>query len=100
MLLKITHPAARPAKYKKILVVAENAVRFLNEGARLIRAKGQGHVHASRRHTQHLRHGVTYAEGYRSGRAMYEREDRNSANQFGPLRNQAGVAKDADAVYI
>ncbi len=46
--------------------------------------------------------GVTYAEGYRSGRAMYEREDRIAQTTLDSLRNQAvAMAKDADAViYI
>lgn len=91
-----------PAKYKKVLVVGENAVRFLNEGggSSELKVKDMFTPLDALRNT--YGNGVTYAEGYRSGRAMYEREDRITQNTLDSLRNQAvAMAKDADAViYI
>lgn len=91
-----------PAKYKKALVVGENAVRFLNEGggSSELKVKDMFTPLDALRNT--YGNGVTYAEGYRSGRAMYEREDRITQNTLDSLRNQAvAMAKDADAViYI
>lgn len=91
-----------PAKYKKVLVVGENAVRFLNEGggSSELKVKDMFTPLDALRNT--YGNGVTYAEGYRSGRAMYEREDRITQNTLDSLRNQAvSMAKDADAViYI
>ncbi|WP_302029190.1 glycoside hydrolase family 3 C-terminal domain-containing protein [uncultured Muribaculum sp.] len=91
-----------PAKYKKVLVVGENAVRFLNEGggSSELKVKDMFTPLDALRNTYGI--GVTYAEGYRSGRAMYEREDRITQNTLDSLRNQAvAMAKDADAViYI
>ncbi len=90
------------AKYKKVLVVGENAVRFLNEGggSSELKVKDMFTPLDALRNT--YGNGVTYAEGYRSGRAMYEREDRITQNTLDSLRNQAvAMAKDADAViYI
>ena len=91
-----------PAKYKKVLVVGENAVRFLNEGggSSELKVKDMFTPLDALRNT--YGNGVTYAEGYRSGRAMYEREDRITQNTLDSLRNQAvAMAKDANAViYI
>ena len=91
-----------PAKYKKVLVVGENAVRFLNVGggSSELKVKDMFTPLDALRNT--YGNGVTYAEGYRSGRAMYEREDRITQNTLDSLRNQAvAMAKDADAViYI
>ena len=91
-----------PAKYKKVLVVGENAVRFLNEGggSSELKVKDMFTPLDALRNT--YGNGVTYAEGYRLGRAMYEREDRITQNTLDSLRNQAvAMAKDADAViYI
>ena len=87
-----------PAKYKKILVVGENAVRFLNEGG------GSSELKVKDMFTplDAIRNTYGNGEGYRSGRAMYEREDRIAQTTLDSLRNQAvAMAKDADAViYI
>lgn len=91
-----------PAKYKKVLVVGENAVRFLNEGGGSSELKVKDMFTPLDAIRNTYGNGVTYAEGYRSGRAMYEREDRITQNTLDSLRNQAvAMAKDADAViYI
>ncbi len=91
-----------PAKYKKILVVGENAVRFLNEGGGSSELKVKDMFTPLDAIRNTYGNGVTYAEGYRSGRAMYEREDRIAQTTLDSLRNQAvAMAKDADAViYI
>ena len=91
-----------PAKYKKVLVVGENAVRFLNEGGGSSELKVKDMFTPLDAIRNTYGNGVTYAEGYRSGRAMYEREDRITQNTLDSLRNQAvAMAKDANAViYI
>ena len=87
-----------PAKYKKILVVGENAVRFLNEGGGSSELKVKDMFTPLDAIRNTYGNGVTYAEGYRSGRAMYEREDRIAQTTLDSLRNQAvAMAKDAEA---
>jgi len=90
------------AKYKNILVVGENAVRKLTEGG------GSSELKVKDLFTplDALRHiygdGVKFAEGYRTGRAMFEAEDILPDAILDSLRNEAvAMAKDADVVvYI
>lgn len=90
-----------PRKYRKILVVGENAVRPLNMGG------GSSELKVKDMFTpldalRKIYDNVVYAEGYRSGRARYGKEDIIPQAVLDSLRNAAvELARDADAViYI
>ncbi|MCM1332538.1 MAG: glycoside hydrolase family 3 C-terminal domain-containing protein [Bacteroides sp.] len=91
-----------PAKYRNILVVGENAVRPLNQGGGSSELKVKDMFSPLEAIKAVYGDGVKYAEGYRTGRAMYEKEDIIPQAILDSLRNQAvEMAKNADAViYI
>lgn len=90
-----------PAKYKKILVVGENASRPLTMGG------GSSELKVKDMYTpldalREVFDEVVYAPGYISGRSLYEAEDIIPQATLDSLRAEAvALAKDADAViYI
>lgn len=91
-----------PAKYRNILVVGENATRMLNQGGGSSELKVKDMFSPLEAIKAVYGDGVKYAEGYRTGRAMYEKEDIIPQNILDSLRNEAvEMAKNADAViYI
>lgn len=92
----------RPGDGERILVVGENAVRRLNEGggSSELKAKDMFSPLAALRGTYGDR--VSYAEGYRSGRPRYGKEDIIPAGTLDSLRREAiAMAREADVViYI
>ena len=92
----------QPGKYKKILVVGENAVRKLNFGGGSSELKVKDMFTPLDAIRNLYGDDVKYAEGYRTGRWMYDHEDVIPAEILDSLRNEAvALAKDADAViYI
>ena len=90
-----------PARYRRILVVGENATRPLNEGG------GSSELKVKDMFTplEALREAfetVDYAPGYKTGRAMYDQEDTIPDAVLDSLRCEAvRLAPDYDAViYI
>lgn len=90
-----------PAKYKRILVVGENATRPLQEGG------GSSELKTKDMFTplvalKDVFEVVDYQPGYKSGRAMYHHEDVIPQTVLDSLRNEAvAAAKNYDAViYI
>lgn len=90
-----------PAKYKRILVVGENATRPLNQGG------GSSELKAKDMFTpldalKTVYSDVRYAMGYKSGRPMYENEEIIPQETLDSLRQEAvNMAESADAViYI
>lgn len=92
----------RPGSSKNILVVGENAVRKLNIGGGSSELKVKDMFTPLDAIRNMYGPGVKYAEGYRSGRSMYEHEDIIPAEILDSLRSEAvALAKDADVViYI
>ena len=87
-----------PAKYRNILVVGENAVRLLNEGGGSSELKVKDMFSPLEAIKAVYGDGVKYAEGYRTGRPMYEKEDIIPQAILDSLRNQAvEMAKDASS---
>ncbi len=90
-----------PAKYRNILVVGENAVRPLNQGGGSSELKVKDMYSPLDAIKAVYGDGVKYAEGYRTGRAMYEKEDIISPAILDSLRVQAvEMAKGVDAVIF
>lgn len=91
-----------PAKYKKVLVVGENATRKLNFGGGSSELKVKDMFTPLDAIREVYGDGVKYAEGYRTGRWLYDHEDIIPAETIDSLRNEAvAMAKDADVViYI
>lgn len=90
-----------PSRYKKILVVGENATRLLNEGGGSSELKAKDMFTPLDAIKEVYSH-VDYQPGYMSGRAMWRWEDTFSSEEIDSLRNEAvGRAADYDAViYI
>lgn len=91
-----------PGKYRNILVVGENAVRKLTDGGGSSELKVKDMFTPLDAIREVYGDGVKYAEGYRTGRPMYDAEDIIPDAILDSLRRQAiGMAKDADVViYI
>lgn len=91
-----------PDKYRKILVVGENATRLLNEGGGSSELKVKDMFSPLDALRGIYGDGVRFAEGYRTGRPRYGKEDKVSGRILDSLRNQAvSMAKGMDAViYI
>ena len=90
-----------PAKYKRVLVVGENATRPLNQGG------GSSELKVKDMFTpldalKGAFETVAYAPGYRTGRAMYDQEDIIPDEVLDSLRREAvAMAPEYDAViYI
>lgn len=90
-----------PAKYKKVLVVGENAVRPLNFGGGSSELKVKD-MFTPLESIQKTFETVEYAPGYMTGRWMYDHEDMIPESTQDSLRREAvNLAKDCDAViYI
>jgi beta-glucosidase len=88
------------AKYKKILVVGENATRSLTKGGGSSELKTLKDV-SPLEALQSLA-SVEYAQGYISGRAMYDQADKGDLAKQEALKQEAlEKAKDADLIiYI
>ncbi len=91
-----------PSKYRKVLVVGENAIRLLNEGGGSSELKVKDMFSPLDAIRAVYGDGVKYTEGYRSGRPRYGKEDKISGRILDSLRIQAvDMARDADVViYI
>ncbi len=88
-----------PSKYGKILVVGNNATRALNEGGGSSELKVKDMI-SPLQALQELWPGkVEYAEGYTSGRPLYEQHEDIDTAALAQLRQEAvAKAKDADLV--
>lgn len=91
-----------PAKIGNILVVGENAVRKLTDGGGSSELKVKDMFTPLDAIRNIYGDGVKFAEGYRTGRPMYDAEDIIPDAILDSLRNEAvAMAKDADVViYI
>lgn len=91
-----------PAKTGNILVVGENAVRKLTDGGGSSELKVKDMFTPLDAIRSIYGDGVKFAEGYRTGRPMYDAEDIIPDAILDSLRNEAvAMAKDADVViYI
>lgn len=91
-----------PAKTGSILVVGENAVRKLTDGGGSSELKVKDMFTPLDAIRIIYGDGVKFAEGYRTGRPMYDAEDIIPDAILDSLRNEAvAMAKDADVViYI
>ena len=86
-------------KYKRVLVIGENAVRSLTQGggsSELKTLRDTSPLEALRK-----LHITDYAQGYESGRAIYERQEKIDANKQEQLREEAlQKAKNADLIIF
>ena len=91
-----------PTNTPNILVVGENAVRKLTDGGGSSELKVKDMFSPLDAIRGIYGDGVKFAEGYRTGRPMYDAEEIMPAAILDSLRNEAvGMAKDADVViYI
>ncbi len=89
------------AKYQKILVVGDNAVRLLNQGGGSSELKVKDMVSPLEGLRDVYGDKVQYAKGYAAGRPMYGRADEISPSVMDSLRAEAvRMAKDADLVIL
>ena len=86
-------------KYKRVVVIGENAVRSLTQGggsSELKTLHDTSPLEALRK-----LHTTDYAQGYESGRAIYERQEKIDANKQEQLREEAlQKAKNADLIIF
>ena len=91
------------SKYKKILVVGENATRSLTQGggsSELKTLRDISPLDGLRMAAEGVAT-VDYAQGYASGRALYSRVDKVDAGQQQALKEEAlAKAKDADLIIF
>lgn len=87
------------SKYRKILVVGENATRSLTAGGGSSELKPKTEISPLAAFKELYGDKISYAQGYESGRAMYATVDRIPQNIVDSLRNDAvEKAKDADVI--
>ena len=91
-----------PERYKKILVVGENATRSLTQGGGSSELKTLRDISPLEAIKKLYGAKVDYAQGYLSGRALYDHVDEVSPSERVRLREEAlRKAKDADLIiYI
>ena len=93
-----------PSKYKKysqILVVGENATRSLTQGGGSSELKTLRDISPLEELTKHYEQMIMYAQGYYSGRAMYDRVDRLDPQKQDSLKAEAlEMAKGADLIIF
>ena len=91
-----------PERYKKILVVGENATRSLTQGGGSSELKTLRDISPLEAIKNLYGDKVDYAQGYLSGRAMYDQVDEVSPSERVRLRDEALLkAKEADLIiYI
>ena len=85
--------------YQHILVVGENATRSLTQGGGSSELKTLRDISPLEALQQWGRERISYAQGYNSGRALYDHVDKVSADQLATLREEA-LRKAADADLI
>ena len=86
-------------KYKQVLVIGENAVRSLTQGGGSSELKTLRDI--SPLEALRKLHTTDYAQGYESGRAIYERQEKIDANKQEQLREEAlQKAKNADLIIF
>ncbi len=86
-------------KYKRILVVGENATRSLTEGGGSSELKTKFDISPLEGLKAVYGNNIEYAQGYYSGRAMYDHVDALSADSLSKLRNEAlAKARKADLI--
>lgn len=90
-----------PERYRRVLVVGENAVKMLNEGGGSSELKVKD-MFSPLEALREVYDEVVYASGYKSGRFAYDVEDVISEEVQAELRREAvELARSADAViYI
>lgn len=93
-----------PAKYKKysqILVVGENATRSLTKGGGSSELKTLRDISPLEELQRNYEQMIMYAQGYYSGRAMYDHVDRLDAHKQDSLKAEAlEMAKGADLIIF
>jgi beta-glucosidase len=88
-------------KYKHILIVGENATRSLTEGGGSSELKTKFDISPLQGLKAVYGDDIDYAQGYYSGRAMYDQVDKLSADSLTMLRNEAlAKAKKADLIIF
>ena len=85
--------------YQRILVVGENATRSLTQGGGSSELKTLRDISPLEALQQWGGARISYAQGYNSGRALYDHVDKVSADQLATLREEA-LRKAADADLI
>ena len=85
--------------YQRILVVGENATRSLTQGGGSSELKTLRDISPLEALQQWGGERISYAQGYNSGRALYDHVDKVSADQLATLREEA-LRKAADADLI
>ena len=85
--------------YQRILVVGENATRSLTQGGGSSELKTLRDISPLEALQQWGGARISYAQGYYSGRALYDHVDKVSADQLATLREEA-LRKAADADLI
>ena len=85
--------------YQRILVVGENATRSLTQGGGSSELKTLRDISPLEALQQWGGERISYAQGYYSGRALYDHVDKVSADQLATLREEA-LRKAADADLI
>lgn len=86
-------------KYKKILVVGDNAIRSLTAGGGSSELKPKKEISPLQALREKYGDVVCYAQGYMAGRPMFGRADEISQSVMDSLRNDA-VRKAADADLV
>lgn len=88
-------------KYKKILVVGDNAVRMLNQGGGSSELKAKDMISPLQGMRELYGEKIKFAQGYMVGRPMYGREDKIDKNVEDSLRAEAvAMAKEADLIVM
>ena len=88
-------------KYKKILVVGDNAVRMLNQGGGSSELKAKDMISPLQGMRELYGDKIEFAQGYTAGRPMYGMKDKINKNAEDSLRAEAvAMAKDADLIVM
>ncbi len=88
-------------KYKKILVVGDNAVRMLNQGGGSSELKAKDMISPLQGMRELYGDKIEFAQGYMAGRPMYGMKDKINKNAEDSLRAEAvAMAKDADLIVM
>ncbi len=88
------------SKYKKVLVVGENATRSLTMGGGSSELKTE-HEYSPLESLKEVAPSIVYAQGYSSGRPIYNRVDAVAAEENARLKQEAlAKAKDADLILF
>lgn len=79
----------RPEKYRRILVVGDNAVRNMSEGGGSSELKAKHDISPLDGLRQWLGDKIDFARGYYAGRALYDKVDKLSDDSLALLRAEA-----------